>query len=111
MGTPVEESNHEAFGTVCPCGLGYGYAGYGLGYAGYRGHYIGKREAEAEPGYLGLGLGYAGYGLGGYYGYGGHYIGKREAEADASLLYAHYPAVYATSYVVPSYAAGYLVGK
>merc|ERR1712228_806894 len=108
MGTPVEESKHEAFGTVCSCSSGYG-RGYGLGgyYGGYRDHYIGKREAEAEPGYLGLGYG---YGFGGYYGgYRGHYIGKREAEADAGL-YAHYPAVYATSYVVPSYA-GYWVGK
>merc|ERR1711982_127289 len=110
MGTPVLESKHEASGTVCSCGPGYGCGGYGLGYAGYRGHYIGKREAEAEPGYLGLGYGYGSYGLG-YAGYRGHYIGKREAEADASLLYSHYPAVYAPSYVVPSYAAGYLVGK
>merc|ERR1712228_1130819 len=100
----------------------YGYAGLGyagLGYAGYAGypyaygaypyaygaHYIGKREAEAEPkadadaallygayGYSGLGYaGYAGLGYAGYagypyaygaypYAYGAHYIGKREAE-------------------------------
>merc|ERR1711915_1136693 len=99
-------THHEASGTVCSCCYGYGY-GLGGYYGGYRGHYIGKREAEAEPGYPGLGYG---YGFGGYYGgYRGHYIGKREAEADAGL-YAHYPAVYATSYVVPSYA-GYWVGK
>merc|ERR1712141_94964 len=106
-------------------GLGYsGYGGYGLGYAarpygysriGYSGHYIGKREAEAEPeakpeadadawygsyglGYSGL---YGGYGLGysarpyGYsrLGYSGHYIGKREAEAepeaDADAYYGY----------------------
>merc|ERR1712228_1111288 len=105
----------------------YGYAGLGyagLGYAGYTGypytygaypyaygaHYIGKREADAEPkadaallygayGYGGLGyagyagLGYAGLGYAGYagypyaygaypYAYGAHYIGKRSADAE-----------------------------
>merc|ERR1719228_2440445 len=81
-----------------------GYANYG--YAGLNaGHYIGKREAEAEPeadadafyGYNGLFNGYNGYALPAYrsyaapayttgyanYGYAGlnagHYIGKREA--------------------------------
>merc|ERR1739848_306804 len=85
-----------------------GYANYG--YAGLNaGHYIGKREAEAEPeadaeafyGYNGLFNGYDGYALPAYrtyaapayttgyanYGYAGlnagHYIGKREPEADA----------------------------
>merc|ERR1711862_1037581 len=42
-----------------------GYGGYGYG----RGYY-GKREAEAEPGYL---RGYGGYGRG--YGYGGYGYG------------------------------------
>merc|ERR1719308_819022 len=61
-------------------GLGYaghiGYGGYGLGY-GYGGHYYGKREAEAEPGYAygGYGLGYAGLGYAGHIGYGGYGLG------------------------------------
>merc|ERR1712168_682504 len=86
--------------------LGLGLYGYGYGYglksapcvnaanvpvpcAGV--HLIGKREAEADAGYLG------GY-LGGYYGgfapryYGGfgHYLGKREAEADAGYVRGYY---------------------
>merc|ERR1711890_34738 len=103
---------------------GYGSLGYGVhhplataghhvvGYPafGYAGHYIGKREAEAEPaadadayyynyghhlGYSGIrGFGYGGvHGLGnfGYRSFGSpyatrHLIGKREAEADPALL-------------------------
>merc|ERR1712121_525766 len=77
-------------GVITGVSHGYGY-GLGLGH-----HYYGKREAEAEPGYLGhygyggYGLGYAGHiGYGGYglgYGYGGHYYGKREAEAEPGYL-------------------------
>merc|ERR1711863_111287 len=48
-------------------------------------HFIGKREAEAEPHYGYGGYGYGGYGYGHGYGYGrgygyGHYLGKRSAE-------------------------------
>merc|ERR1712003_391141 len=96
-----------------------GYAGYPYAYGAYGAHYIGKREAEAEPeadpallyGAYGY-TGYAGYpyaGLSAYagypyaaaygaypYAYGayGHYLGKRSAdaepEADAALLYGAY---------------------
>merc|ERR1712126_617495 len=116
-----------------PYALGYsGYAGYPYAYGAYGAHYIGKREAEAEPeadpallygaygyaGYAGYpyaGLRtYAGYpyatAYGAYpYAYGayGHYLGKRSAdaepEADAALLYGAYG--YA-GYAAP-YAYGY----
>merc|ERR1712002_990906 len=88
--------------------LGLGLYGYGhAGYLGYglksapcvnaanvpvpcTGHYIGKREAEAEPkadaGYLGYLGGFYGGGYPGYFGGYGHYLGKREAEADAGYL-------------------------
>merc|ERR1719479_568842 len=82
-------------------GLGYGYGLHGLGYAGYGyhgvpfgsstgldpitqgldastqgvvghyGHYIGKREADADAYYGHLGYGYGLHGLG-YAGYGHH---------------------------------------
>merc|ERR1711915_86396 len=125
------EANADADAALLYGAYGYGglgYAGYaGLGYAGYAGypyaygaypyaygaHYIGKREAEAEPeadaallyGAYGYSSPYAGYrayagypyAYGAYpYAYGAHYIGKREAEAepkadaDAALLYGAY---------------------
>lgn len=88
---------------------GYGYGGYlhqqawpGARGPGFEGtcygcrvpthHFLGKREAEAEPYYgrygyggYGHGYGYGGYGHGyGYGGYGagyyGHHLGKRSAE-------------------------------
>merc|ERR1711915_175749 len=55
-----------------------GYGGYGRGY-------YGKREAEAEPGYLRGG--YGGYGYGGY---GRGYYGKREADAEPGYLRGGY---------------------
>ena len=65
---------------------GYGYYPYYLG--GY--HYLGKREAEAEPQPW---YGYGGYGYGGY----GRYWGRkrREAEADSKPYYllGYYPYV------------------
>jgi len=86
-------------GVITGVSHGYGY-GLGLGH-----HFYGKREAEAEPGYLGhygyggYGLGYAGHiGYGGYglgYGYGGHYYGKREAEAEPGYAYGGYGLGYA----------------
>merc|ERR1712241_559290 len=83
----------------------YGYGGYlhqqawpGARGPGFEGtcygsrvpthHFIGKREAEAEPYY-----GYGGYGYGGRgYGYG-HYLGKRSADAEP-----HYGYPYAYGY-------------
>merc|ERR1712025_1435193 len=88
--------------------LAIGYHGLGLGYAG---HYIGKREAEADPAILAgatkiltpptplihnppvLPVAHvaapavvpAAYGYGLPYGYG-HYIGKRSADADPAIL-------------------------
>merc|ERR1712156_84791 len=87
----------------------YGYGGYlhqqawpGARGPGFEGtcygcrvpthHFIGKREAEAEPYY-----GYGGYGYGGYghgYGYGrgygyGHYLGKRSADAEPHYGYPY----------------------
>merc|ERR1711872_294201 len=52
-----------------------GYGGYGGYYGGFRGlHYVGKRSADAEPGYFGYG-GYGGYRGGFYGGFRGHYRG------------------------------------
>merc|ERR1712142_656136 len=122
-----------------------GYANYG--YAGLNaGHYIGKREAEAEPeadadafyGYNGLFNGYNGYAPPAYttgyanYGYAGlnavHYIGKREAEAEpeaeadafygynglfngyngyALPAYRSYAAPAYRTYAAPAYTTGY----
>jgi len=89
--------------------LGYGYGGYlhqqawpGARGPGFEGtcfgcrvpthHFLGKREAEAEPhyGYGGYGHGY-GYGGYGYarHGYYGHYLGKRSAEPHYGYPYAY----------------------
>merc|ERR1712227_707757 len=81
----------------------YGYGGYlhqqawpGARGPGFEGtcygcrvpthHFIGKREAEAEPYY-----GYGGYGYGGYgYGHGyGYYLGKRSADAEPHYGYPY----------------------
>merc|ERR1712227_1105497 len=84
----------------------YGYGGYlhqqawpGARGPGFEGtcygcrvpthHFIGKREAEAEPYY---GYGGHGYGYGRGYGYG-HYLGKRSADAEP-----HYGYPYAYGY-------------
>merc|ERR1712025_1273778 len=111
--TPAEVSS-EVTAHALP--LAVGYHGLGLGYAG---HYIGKREAEADPAILAGATKVltpptplihnppvlpvarvaapavvpAAYGYGLPYGYG-HYIGKRsaDAEADAQVLaYAGLP--------------------
>ena len=93
----------------------YGYGGYlhqqawpGARGPGFEGtcygcrvpthHFIGKREAEAEPYYGYGGYGYGGYGYGHGYGYGrgygyGHYLGKRSADAEP-----HYGYPYAYGY-------------
>ena len=67
---------------------------------------IGKRSADAEPGYYGHGYGY-GYGLGygrGYAYYGGHYLGKREADAEPHYGYRSY---YGLGYYGHPYGYGY----
>merc|ERR1712165_672682 len=90
----------------------YGYGGYlhqqawpGARGPGFEGtcygcrvpthHFIGKREAEAEPYYGYGGYGYGGYGYGHGYGYGrgygyGHYLGKRSADAEPHYGYGFY---------------------
>merc|ERR1739842_22653 len=109
-------------------GLGYGYSGLGLGYAGHLGygyaglksapcvnaanvpvpcaagvvgHYIGKREADAEadPALLYNGLGYSGLG----YGYSGLGLGY------AGLGYAGHAAVVAAPAV--TYGVGVIAGQ
>merc|ERR1711899_77358 len=91
------------------------------------GHYLGKREAEAETdpdAWYGL---YGGYGHLGHLGYYGHYLGKRSADAEAEPWYGWYghPAItsvgalttYANGAVVPpdpanqAATAAHLAGK
>merc|ERR1712207_4294 len=73
---------------------------------GGRGYY-GKREAEAEPGYL---RGYGGYGYSrgyGGYGYGRGYYGKREAEAEPGYLRGYGGFGYSRGYGGYGYGRGY----
>merc|ERR1712176_648400 len=81
-----------------PYALGYsGYAGYPYAYGAYGAHYIGKREADAEPeaeadpALLYGAYGYAGYAAPYAYGYAG-YAGYPYAAAYGAYPYGAYGA-------------------
>merc|ERR1712168_692645 len=106
----------------------YGGSSYrGRTVYGYPGHYLHKREAEAdaEPGYVGhyyqparsYSFGYnvhqshPGYARSYQYrsqaGVGGHHIHKREADAEPGYGYSYRPSYSAVSHYQPSYSYGY----